>query len=150
MFWIELDPSNWEKYVAPSTIYLGPRATVYFQTADVRIDPETGEWEITGVREQKGTWPILPSMYPSWIGKGIFNFISDKTVGKFLKWLDIEENPLRLEYHIGKEDTKVKEKLPNANDIKKGNVLGTRKKSMPGLGKYPNSKSLDNLYLHDC
>ena len=108
-------------------MYVGPTAPTKYGTADIRIDPKTGEWEITGIREQDGQWPVLPAMYPSWAFMGVFNFISDRTIGKLLKkCFGFEKNPFRLEYHLGIENV--------VGDTHSGAKAGPMGVPQPGKG----------------
>jgi hypothetical protein len=63
----------------------------------MRVNPYSGELEITGMREEEGRFPVLPGMFLSWILMGILNFIT----GKILGWLGFKTNPLELKFHYG-------------------------------------------------
>ncbi|MEM2947418.1 MAG: hypothetical protein QXN96_04165 [Candidatus Bathyarchaeia archaeon] len=99
MPYIEIRPDYLERYYTGRSVYLGPTTPIRYGVMSTRVDPDTGEIMLTGYREEHGLFPVLPGFFLFWIFKGIWNWI----VGKILSIFGIkpEENPLRLDFHIG-------------------------------------------------
>ena len=97
MPYISINPRYLEKYFRGDSVYLGPTASVNYRVMSTRVDPDTGELQLTGMREQQGEFPVLPGMFLSWIGMGIINFL----VGKLFSLFGFKTNPLELRFHYG-------------------------------------------------
>ncbi len=97
---VNLNPKYMEDYTKGRSVYLGPTTPINYGVMSTRVDPDTGQIDLTGYREERGVFPVLPGFFLSWIFKGIWNFLT----GKLLSWLfkiKPEENPLRLDFHYG-------------------------------------------------
>ena len=100
MPYINLSRKYMENYTNGRSVYLGPTTPINYGVMSTRVDPDTGEIDLTGCREEHGVFPVLPGFFLAWIFKSIFNFLT----GKLLSWLfgiKPEENPLKLDFHYG-------------------------------------------------
>ena len=111
MPYIELSPRYFENYTRGRSVYLGPTTPINYGVMSTRVDPDTGQIDLTGYREERGVFPVLPGFFLTWIFKGIWNFLT----GKLLSWLfkiKPEENPLRLDFHMGYMDRSYSPSVP--------------------------------------
>jgi len=94
-----------ERYLRGDSIYLGPTTPVNYRVMSTRINPYSGEMEITGMREEQGQFPVLPGLFLHWILMGLWNWLSGWLLSLF--GISRDKNPLRLQFHYGyalKED----------------------------------------------
>lgn len=99
MFYITVRPEDWNSYLRSDVIYFGPVVEAYSSEAEMAIDPATGEVVYRGLAERKESFAVLPAMYPTWILRGIWNYLTGKLVSIF--GVKPEDNPLRMEFHLG-------------------------------------------------
>ncbi len=99
MFYVPIKAKHMEQYLRGDSIYSGFTTPVNYRVMSTRVNPYSGELEITGMREQEGAFPVLPGMLFSWIMMGLWNW--------FTGWLfsllggKKENNPFRLQFHYG-------------------------------------------------
>lgn len=133
MPYIKLDPRYMERYYKGNDVYLGPTTPVNYGVMSTQIDPDTGEIMLTGYREERGAFPVLPGFFAAWLFKGLWNFIT----GKLFSWLfgtKPEENPLRLDFHYGLMEQSY---MPSRNggSGNGGNGYGNGKRNGNGVPK---------------
>ena len=97
MPYVRIHPKYLERYSRGDSIYLGPTTPVNYRVMSTVVDPDTGEIQLTGMREQQGEFPVLPGMFFSWIVMGIVNFL----LGKLFSLFGFKGNPLELRFHYG-------------------------------------------------
>jgi hypothetical protein len=146
MWWVYLQPRNFEKFIRADTIYLGPRTKVGVAEMQLSFDPDTGEFLVRGIKIQDSEWPVLPSMYPAWIGKGVFNYFSDRTVGEVLKRLGVEENPIRVEFVTGYGNEQETANLLTDRSMTRRRKEMTVPAAIPGLAPHKREGSLPGDY----
>jgi len=94
-----IEPEAFKKYTSGEYLYLGLNTPIQYGVMSTRVDPATGDILVTGLREERGVFPVLPNFFMLWLLKGIWNWFSSLLSGVF--GVKPENNPLRLDFHLG-------------------------------------------------
>jgi len=141
MFYKRLDPEIWERYSQPGNVYIGPTTNIRYGVMSTRVDPETGQIGLTGYREEEGLFPVLPSMFFPWILKSLWNWLSGLLAGLF--GIRPEDNPLRMDFHLGYAVKK------DAYSPDHGNGNGVNNSGALGNGYSNTRRRINDLYSFD-
>ena len=99
MPYINLPPYYLQRYSTGRSVYLGPTTPINYGVMSTRVDPDTGEMTLTGFREERGQFPVLPGFFLPWILMAIWTLLSGWLFRLF--GVKKKENPLRLDFHMG-------------------------------------------------
>jgi hypothetical protein len=131
MPYLGINPQYMERYYTGRSVYLGPTTPIRYGVMSTRVDPDTGEIMLTGYREEQGVFPVLPGFFLAWILKGIWNWLTGKLLSIF--GIKPEENPLRLDFHMGYMDRSYLPSRYGGNGL--GNGYGRNNGNASGVPK---------------